>query len=586
LGWAKNLSIRHKLLLVFLPIILVMLLTVGLFSYNNLRRTVESNMSVYTRDVLTGLCERIEIYTEESGRISFLLLSNQDIQNALELADSITATDAGSIVLSRRMNDILLQSLIMRDNITYIEVVANNGTGHTVVFDRQHIASYHKLTKENMDTLVKADGALCWFDANPDDGLILAGRIINSTKTMNPLGYMTIAVKESSLRDLYSNLSISSSAELFIINSAGSVISHPDRAMLGSVLEDEYIKKIVDGDLNEFRQQIKGTDSYVVYSTVPSTGWKVVSVTSENLFMRQIINLRESLLVFIAVAGAAVLVVVIVVSSTVTKPVLRLSRCMELVDEGSLDVVSDYVSNDEIGAMSRRFNQMMDRIKHLIKRVETEELLKNKAELMFLRMQVNPHFLYNTLESINWAARAKGADDAAKMVKALGDLMRTSIGGEDHVTLERELENINNYILLQNYRFKDRFTYRVDIADELLGVMVPSLIIQPLLENSLIHGFKDMSAKGSIVISGKRQDDDMFLWLKDDGAGIAPEELEKLLVQSGGEVSSERIGLWNVHRRIQLHCGIDYGLSISSVIGKGTTVEIHIPFQTADPEIF
>jgi len=257
--------------------------------------------------------------------------------------------------------------------------------------------------------------------------------------------------------------------------------------------------------------------------------------------------------------------------------------------------------------LSEHFNKMVLQVQKLIQEVYQEQYLKQKAELKSLRAQINPHFLYNTLESINWMARIRNVPEIGDMVKALGDLMRASISGDDFVTLHDEVTNITNYLKIQKFRYGDRLEVSIGISPETGKIIVPKLILQPIVENSIVHGLEEKLEDGHIEISSTLENGDVIIIIRDDGVGMEKEKADHLNrlfseYQPGPAVSAAsakvdirkdigsrddmhtHIGLINVDRRIKMYYGAGYGLSVSSVKGEGTCVRAVLPARTSAPE--
>jgi len=282
------------------------------------------------------------------------------------------------------------------------------------------------------------------------------------------------------------------------------------------------------------------------------------------------------------------IVLSVVISKGISKPVRDLSERMHEVGEGNFNVYIDYDSNDEIGVLSRHFNEMVSQVRQLIKKVYQEELLKQKAELKSLRMQINPHFLYNTLESINWMARMHGVPEIGKMVKALGDLMRASIGGEDFISVREEIRNIENYLTIQKFRYGDKIEAETDIAHEILDAKIPKLILQPVVENAIVHGIENKIGNGKIIIQGFFENGTIILQVKDNGIGMDEEVSSGILSENHEPENGEKhthIGLKNVDRRIKMYYGEKYGVNIQSRKGYGTCVRITFPSPEENPSV-
>lgn len=263
----------------------------------------------------------------------------------------------------------------------------------------------------------------------------------------------------------------------------------------------------------------------------------------------------------------------------VSKPIRDIVHTMEKVEKGEMEArVEVPEGNDEIAYMSRRFNEMVENLNDLYKKnMEKQDRLR-LAEIKSLQAQINPHFLYNTLDSIKWLAKLNGVDAISVMVSKLGNLLKNTINSDgDLVTIEESMYLIDSYLSIQKIRFDDKFDVFVDIDDTLMQCLVPKLVIQPIVENAIVHGIENKIGKCNVRITGKREGDRIVIEVEDDGIGMSAETLEKLRDSVVAGSSGESIGLSNIHNRIKLYYGEKYGLEIDSVQGKGTRVRVTMP---------
>ena len=265
------------------------------------------------------------------------------------------------------------------------------------------------------------------------------------------------------------------------------------------------------------------------------------------------------------------------VSRRITSPVQALSRKAEQF--GSDDFSGSPVNTDivELKILDRNFDKMAGRITSLMDRQRRDQQSLHRAELELLQAQINPHFLYNTLDSIAILAESQREEDVINMVNSLSTFFRNSLNrGEDIISLRSELVQARSYLEIQQIRYSDILTWRIDVPEEIQDCTVPKLILQPLIENALYHGIKNRRGRGLLTITGEEAGEDILLRVADNGAGMAPEQLA--LLQSGNfEEHHSGLGLKNVHQRIRLYCGEEYGLSFDSTPGKGTTVTVRLP---------
>jgi len=267
--------------------------------------------------------------------------------------------------------------------------------------------------------------------------------------------------------------------------------------------------------------------------------------------------------------------ITVILANRITGPIKKIVRAMEKVEKGDLNTKVTIIENDEIGYMARRFNEMVEKLKDLFQtNLEKQDRLRI-AEIKFLQAQINPHFLYNTLDSIKWLAKLNGVNEISVIASKLGNLLKNSINNQDDlVTVEESLNLIDSYLSIQKIRFKDKFEVEIDIDSSIMKCLVPKLVIQPIVENSIVHGIENKIDKGFVKITGRRENENIIFEISDDGIGISKQKLEELRSSVVEESASESIALSNINNRIKLYYGDDYGIQIFSEEDKGTKVRL------------
>ena len=294
---------------------------------------------------------------------------------------------------------------------------------------------------------------------------------------------------------------------------------------------------------------------------------------------------------------AAVLIFILLIritysiSRSITSPVLKLSQVTEKVAAGDLNVRANLDAGAELGVLSRSLDEMIERINMLIAQVRTEQENLRVAELELLQAQINPHFLYNTLDTIIWLAEAGDQKKVVSMVGSLSEFFRASLGqGRDIVTIGDEMKHVISYLQIQQVRYQDILDYSVDVPEDLYDCLIPKITIQPIVENALYHGIKNKRGGGRIKITGDTEGSIVYLHVADDGIGMKEERLLQIRSKinigektdnandaSGNREAAEIFGLYNVNERIRLKFGERYGIHIDSAYGEGTTVTISLP---------
>lgn len=415
----------------------------------------------------------------------------------------------------------------------------------------------------------------------------------------NVTGCAVMTIDLSYIHEICSQIINYDDMQLVICDQDGTVISQSNNNQFSKI--DSDLLNLLSADHlsgTSFRYNYEGTEYLISSSMISNTNWYVISLTSYSALMRSTYrNLFFSFSVMLLLAALCVIVTTVITRS-IAQPVKILSDAMAHTTEMDFSERIDdkwASSRDELGKLTRGFNNMTSRLEYLIEENYKAEIqrkslesLKNEAELNALQQQINPHFLYNTLETINWMAEANGESDIANMATALGSFFRKSISrGKEYISVEDEISNVRNYVYLQKIRFGDRFDVEWQIDPSLYPHMIIKLILQPLVENAIIHGMENLEKDGKIIIKGSCDDDFIDFVISDNGCGIPADRLKHLEAYING-VQDEHfhsIGVKNVHQRIKLYYGDEYGLKFESSESTGTTVKIHIPIQNNKKEV-
>lgn len=270
------------------------------------------------------------------------------------------------------------------------------------------------------------------------------------------------------------------------------------------------------------------------------------------------------------------------IPQSITEPIRRLSAGTDQVAKGDFSVKFDVRDSQEVGMLSDSLNTMIDKINELLGQITQEQIRLRKAEFELLQSQINPHFLYNTLDAIVWLAEAGEQKKVVSMVGSLSDFFRTSLNqGKDMISIKEELLHVTSYLEIQQVRYQDILRYKIDVSEELHKFSIPKITIQPLVENALYHGIKNKRGQGNITITGHGEQDYFAIRIQDDGIGIREDRLLQVRdgIQNRVPTENEIYGLYNVNERIALNFGEKYGIKIESTYGQGTVVDIILPYE-------
>ena len=324
----------------------------------------------------------------------------------------------------------------------------------------------------------------------------------------------------------------------------------------------------------------------LLYTFRPSSVYKLIIVGGLNINLI-IGNISAGLYILAATVLIAVFICIcisIIVSKRINTPLQEIVGAMQGVESGDLTRRAKVLDNDEFGYVAKQFNNMCRELSELFKKDHEKQELLRRAEIKNLQAQIHPHFFYNTLDSIKWLAKLNGQEEIYVMVGNLSLLLRNGIRVSGEFSTVREnLENLNAYTAIQKIRFADKFSIRIDVEQSLFDYKIPALILQPLVENAMVHGLEQKPDRGLLSLRGFRKEESVVFEVEDDGIGISETELKKLHASLASEYAEEHIGLINVHKRVRLYYGQAYGIEIASTEGKGTLVRLTLPY---DPDTF
>ena len=393
-------------------------------------------------------------------------------------------------------------------------------------------------------------------------------------------GILVVDMNFSGIEQLFTKVNSGDMCYLYLMDQSGNIIYHPQQNLIYSELAVENNAVAITYEDGTHTEEFQGEERMVVVKTVGYTGWKIVSVIpKENLYR----NRNEINAVWMTVLAIAILMLIFVnqyLSSKIAQPLRRLEDSVKQLELEFPDKI--YVGGSaEIQHLGKTIRSMAEQMRQLMDDVVREQEQKRKNELDALQSQINPHFLYNTLDSIVWMVESERYEEAISMVTALANLFRISLSqGKTIITIAEEFQHAKNYISIQKVRYKNKFEVEFSLDEKLKDYLTIKLVIQPILENAIYYGMEAMDGDGEILVRGYEKDGDIYIDIIDNGIGMPPEQVEILLKE--GVQKRKRgsgIGLINVDQRIKLYFGEDYGLHIESEPDEGTKVTIHLPMK-------
>ena len=403
------------------------------------------------------------------------------------------------------------------------------------------------------------------------------------------IGYLIASINLAGLSDLVEDVQLGDSGRVYIIDKDLKVLAGRDKELLMGYLpldrksQSLILKQATEGNL---QGSFRGVKSYIHFEEIGVNGWKLVGIINNREFQTKAEVIRNRILIDGLVVIAVLIMVIMLVTNRLTKPLRNICSFLGKVEAGDLSIRTNESGSVEIGNLSNQINRLIDRINFLMKQIYEEQRFKRKAALKALHAQINPHFLYNTLESISWMIETGKREVAVTLVESLSNFFRLGLsGGRDIVTIGAELEHAESYLKIQQTRYQDRLDYLIDVDEEIKTEHITKITLQPLIENAIYHGIKLKSdGPGRIYLSGSRQGNRIKLVVVDNGVGMSPSQLaalESSLAEPklNPETSGKGYSIVNINTRIKLHFGKEYGLHYSSKEGVGTRVEVSLPFD-------
>ncbi len=410
------------------------------------------------------------------------------------------------------------------------------------------------------------------------DNVFSLSKAIIDPATGAILGVILFDLKHDIISESIQSITLGEKGFIFVIDGNKNIVYTPTNKVIYRVNTD-YLQ---GEDNTPITTRIAGEKYQIRQDYSSYTGWKIIGVFSLDDIMGSVNTMMSLLMISVLVTLVGIVIISLKISQTITNPITQLKRLMRRAEAGDLSVRFEVRSKDEVSVLGNNFNQMLDRIENLIHMVYQEQQNKRIAELKLLQEQIKPHFLYNTLDTINWMAREYEAEDIVQLVDSLTSMYRIGLShGKDYISLEDEIKYVKNYLYIQKLRYGSKLNYEVSMDENLETLEVPKLILQPLVENSIYHGIKVKRGEGHLWIRVRDLEGNFLeLSVEDDGSGMSPkqvEELNTLLNDASNRNSNQSFGLFYIKERLKIRYGNRFYVQVESEKEVGTKVTIRLP---------
>ena len=574
----KPKGIQSTIMVIFSGISLSLLLVSGLILYSRFSTVFRKEMVQSTKTLMEQTGESLEDYLVKMRQISDTLYYNVIKENDFS---SETKEIQQKMNLLYAANDENLQSIAIYNRygrLMAAEPVAEEKKDLDVMKQDWYRQAAEK--QENMHF------------SNPhvqnlfDDGSFRYYWVISLSRAIeitdhgrSQEGVLLVDMDYSVISRMMRQINDSSGGQYFYLcDSNGEIIYHPKQMQIGDGVQKENHQAVADYKEGIYQEKFEGENRKVIVNTISYTGWKLVGVLPDSTFTDGIIDIRYFVAMLMLLVAMMLVTINRVVSVRISRPILQLSDSVREYETGKKPDI--YIGGStEIRYLGHSIQSFYEKIDILMKEIVWEQTERRKSELAALQSQINPHFLYNTLESITWMIEGERNEEASFMITQLAKFFRISLSkGRTVITIRDELQHAQSYMNIQKIRYKNTFSVTFAVAEELYSYRTVKLILQPLLENAIAYGVGAMDDSGEIVVAGERKGRDIILSVKDNGIGMTEEEVEHILTD-GERISKHGsgVGLVNVNNRIQILFGKEYGLKVESEPDEGTVVSIRMP---------
>lgn len=539
-------------------ITLVLVLYIFIVMYEN---SVEENAITNSSQAVAQAANTISSYTDDVSEVMDMLEMNiygdeeeweEFVWNLLSIRTDIVA------ISNYNMDGVMVgcwseskQKVYVTTNLSYETIVGDESGTEALDISKPHVETLFENDYPWVVTISKKVGV-----GDEDDMQI------------------GMDIQFSEIANYIDNVGIGQHGYCYIVDLDGNIIYHPQQQLINSGIKEE--------ETGEFVDLVDGsyTRMNVIYTveTIENCGWRVVGVSYvDEMITNKVEGMIQISIAILIMVVATILGVGMIFAGVFSYPAKKLKLAMEEFEKQGEDYQYDPVSGTrEIVELSDSFGHMTIRLQELMEKVRKEEISLRKTELNALQAQINPHFLYNTLDSIAWMCEEERTKEAVEMVNALAKLFRISISkGHELISIERELQHATSYLQIQKFRYRNQFTYKIEADEECLHYLCNKITLQPIIENAIYHGLDRMVDEGEITIRISQTDKDIIMEVEDNGLGMTQEQCQEILLREASDRTG--IGIKNVHDRVKIYFGEEYGLSIQSELDEGTKVVICMP---------
>lgn len=608
-----RLTFQRQLTIFFLITAVLAMLFVSVIAYFQATTELEKNFTLYTASILNrtkdeivtkfNMVENTLNFIAADYRLQMLGAPASPVDQrslAKLLVDSINLNNYQVSLDNRRITKNLIDDLLIYSDYAEKPMV--------VIGRRDHFTAYgieQYLTPELLATARAAEGGVVWSEIffNPVGARLMVNlppellreelnqiaviKWLFDVQTKRSIGYLVASINLSRLSGLIEDIVLGKTGRLYLVDQKMQVLAGSEKNLIlrPIPLDEESRAQLAASPAGSIKGKFNHQHSFIHYQEIATNNWKLVGVISSQEFEAAAGEVRNRILIGGILVLAVFAGVAVVAAGKITRPIKNICAFMQKVEKGDLSLRVHETGSIEIEQLSQQLNHMIENLAQLLEEMYQEQIFKRKIALKMLHAQINPHFLYNTLDSISWMVETGRRDQAVELLESLSTIFRVTLsGGRDVIKIGEEVDHAENYLRVQRIRYQDKLDYVINVDEEIKKHEIVKITLQPLIENAIYHGIKPkLNGRGTVVVLGRKVDSDHIqLSVIDDGVGMSPEKLAVLrasLVEPQLNLETEGRGysLMNINSRIKLYFGPAYGLIYTSEEGVGTRVDILLP---------
>ncbi len=569
-------KLRRKILFAIILLVFIPVIVMGTVTYYNFSNAMEKKSSNFYWISLLETDRKLKFALNEINSISNSFITKLDNQQSIKDPSFVLTYDS-----KQEINKLLIDHPM----ITSFSLYGKD----RLLYQYNAPMSFAELTQQTWFNMMEsAEGRPVWsgpgengseLSGNP---VLIQARVIKDYYSLEDIGYLVIYVKPDLLDQIFWEAATLKKGDILLVNKQGNIVFNKSGKSIGQLTDFPFLQSNYTKEQDYYIDNYQGEKSLITFLPSHNSNWYLAAITPMNLISSESVSIRNIAIILSTMSLLSAILFDHFFVRRLVRSINSAVNGMKRVKQGIfMPITTPLLADDESDLLIDGFNRMSTQIHELIEQVQTEQGRKKEAEMQALMAQINPHFIYNSLESINSMAVLQGNKDISKMVISLGKLLRISISqNQELIPLQMEFEHVRHYMDIQKFRFEDKFSYLINIPETLKTYMTQKLIVQPIVENALYHAIEQMEEPGVIEIEAHENGPDIIIIVKDNGPGF---DLAKMMSLWDNEVSIQKkysdsgVGLKNVHERLNIRFGNPYGILVCSSPGFGSTICIRIP---------